>query len=237
MSHEIAILLHVGVGTLALLLYWFGLGSRKGQPAHRRAGRWFFVTMWLVALSVGPLLFLRPGAFNPAYVVQFVYLSLAVMTVSTLGWTAIRWRQQPERFRGLHFRILGPVLLLLGVVVMAGGLSGSDPVAAVLSLVGLFYGTTMVRFAWVRRPLHPTWWLNWHLNAVCGLFSAVHGTLLFVAWRSLFDPHAGADLAAGFHLAALVMAVVLRLWFGARRGVPLRFTIETAHHKAGVAQT
>lgn len=236
MSHETATLLHVGVGTLALLLYWFELGSRKGQPAHRRVGRWFFALMWLVALSVGPLLFLRPGAFNPAHVVQFVYLSLGVMTVSTLGWTAIRWRHDPDRFRGLHFKIMGPVLLLLGLAVMGAGIQGSDPVAVVLSSVGLFYGTTMLRFAWVRGPLHPTWWLNWHLNAVCGLFTAVNGTVLFVAWRALFDPQAGSDVAAAFHLAVLVVAVALRLWFGARRGVPYRFTQAPTVRTTDVAQ-
>ncbi|MEZ5644590.1 MAG: DUF2306 domain-containing protein [Burkholderiaceae bacterium] len=237
MTHETAILLHAGIGTLALLLYWFGLGSRKGQTVHRRVGRSFFVAMWMVALSVGPLLFLRAGPFDPAHVVQFVYLAVAVMTVSTLGWTAIRWRQQPERFRGWHFRVLGPVLLLLGVVVMAGGLAGPDPVAVVLSSVGLFYGTTMIRFAWVRGPLHPTWWLNWHLNAVCGLFSAVHGTLLFVAWRSLVDPQVGPDTAAMFHLGALIASVVLRVWFGALRDVPYRFTLATEDRATGVPQT
>lgn len=236
MSHETFVFLHACVGAIALLLYWFGLASRKGQANHRRIGRWFFATMWVVAWSVGPILFLRPGAFDPAYVVQFVYLSLAVMTVTTLGWTAIRWRDRPERFRGPHFRILGPALLLLGLVVMAGGLKGGDPVAVVLSSVGLFYGTTMVRFAWVQGPLHPTWWLNWHLNAVCGLFTAVHGTLLFVTWRWLFDPLAGRDVAAGFHLAVLVMAIALRLWWGARRGVPNRFTLETASRKSDVLQ-
>ena len=225
MTHDQAVNFHILVGSLALLLYWIPLLSRKGGARHKAFGRPFFISLVLVALTVGPLLFLRPGAFDPAHVVQFTYLSVSLVTVSALGWTAIRWKNQPDRFRGLHFKLLGPVLLLLGTAVLAAGLVKSDPLPVVLSSVGLFYGTTMLRFAWVRGPLHPSWWLNWHLNAVCGLFTAVHGTVLFVAWQWLVAPEAGREVAALFHLLVLVMAIALRLWFGARRGVPLRFKL------------
>jgi hypothetical protein len=59
---------------------------------------------------------------------------------------------------------------------------------------------------------------------VCLLFTAVHGTLLLVVWRWAVDPEAGRPLAAAFQLLALAIAIGLRLWFGRRRGVPLRFS-------------
>jgi hypothetical protein len=224
MSYSVAQWAHMGIGTLTLLLYWSALVARKGQRAHRSVGRAFFVAMIVACLTVGPLLFLRPGAFNPAYAVQFGYVSIATITVVMLAWTAIRWKAQPERFRGLHFRILGPTMFVLGAVALGAGLAGGDPLPTFLSWVGLFFGAAMVRFAWMQRPLHPLWWLNWHMTANCLLFTAVHGTFAFVAWRSLVDPDAGRTTAVAFHAGVLLVAVALRLWFGWRRGVPLRFS-------------
>lgn len=224
MAFDLAQAAHVGVGTVSLGLYWGALLATKGSAPHKRAGRAFFVTLLLVALSVAPLLLWRPGPFDPAYVVQFSYLTLCLLTVTTLGWTAVRWKHRPERFRGRHFRLLGPLLLVLGAVVLVAGLKGGDPLPIVLSWVGLVVGAIMIRFAWLRAPLHPLWWLNWHISAACLLFTAVHGTFLFVVWRWAVAPDAGREVAAAFHLGVLAVAAVMRLAFGRRRGVPLRFS-------------
>jgi hypothetical protein len=224
MTHEHAVLIHILTGSIGVFLYWGALLSRKGSARHKAWGRPFFITLLVVAVSVGPLLFLRTGAFNPAYVVQFSYLALCMLTVTGLAWTAIRWRHDPERFRGLHFKVLGPMLFVLGAVVLAAGLASGDPLPTVLSWVGLFHGVLMMRFAWRRAALLPSWWLNWHVTAVCSLFTAVHGTFFFVAWRWAVAPDADRDLAAGFHVGVLIVAAGLRLWYGARRGIPLRFT-------------
>ena len=220
--HAGAVQAHILLGSIALVLYWVALLAVKGSAPHKAAGRPFFLVLVVVALSVAPLLLLRAGPFDPGYVVQFIYLAVALVTVSTIGWTAIRWKSLPERFRGPHFKVLGPVLLVLGLVVLAAGLSRRDPVAAVLSWVGLAYGAAMVRFAWLRAPLLPTWWLNWHLNAVCGLFTAVHGTLLGVLWRWAVQPDISREGIALIHVLVLVIAIGLRLEDGRRRGVPLR---------------
>ena len=224
MTHDSAVATHMIVGTLGLLAYWGVLFTLKGSAVHRAAGRATFSLLLLVVLSVGPLLLLRAGPFDPGRIVQFTYLGLCLATVVTIGWTAIRWKHSPERFRGLHFKVLGPVLLLLGAIVLAAGARRGDPVAMVLSWVGLAYGAAMVHFAWTRAPLHPAWWMNWHLNAVCGLFTAVHGTLLAVVWRELVEPDAGPWTNAAFHVGVLAVAVAMRLWIGHKRNVPLRFT-------------
>ncbi|MBX3609659.1 MAG: hypothetical protein KF871_07145 [Hydrogenophaga sp.] len=228
MTHEQAMWVHILLGSVGLLTFWGALLSRKGSERHKRWGRPFFISLLAVALSVGPLLFLQAGPFNPARVVQFTYLSLCLATVTMLAWTAIRWREQPARFRGLHFKVLGPLLLALGAVVLAAGLASGDPVPTVLSWVGLFHGALMVRFAWLRAPLLPNWWLNWHITCVCSLFTAVHGTFAFTFYRWAMAPEASREVSAAMHLLVLGVAVGLRLWFGARRGVPLRFTQRVA---------
>jgi hypothetical protein len=214
---------HIGGGSMALILFWATLLAAKGSTPHRRRGRRFFLAMWATVLTVPPIVLLRPVPFDPAWIVSLVYLSVCVGTVVTLAWTAIRWKDQPARFRGTHFRVLGPLLAVLGAVVLAAGLVKGDPVAVVLSWVGLAYGTAMIRFARSRATLHPRWWLSWHVSAVLGLFTAVHGTLGFVVWRALMAPDATRADAAAWHVGVLVVALLMRARVGRRRGLPWGF--------------
>lgn len=220
MRHDHFLWVHIGAGGLALVLFWAAMLSVKGSTRHRRAGRPFLVAMLATVATVPLVVLNRPVPFDPGWIVALVYLSLCVGTVVTLAWTAIRWKDRPERFRGLHFRLLGPLLAALGAVVLAAGLAKGDPVAAVLSWVGLAFGTAMIAFARSRAPLHPRWWLSWHVNAVLGLFTAVHGTLGFVAWRALAAPEATRADAAAWHAGVLVIALLMRVVIGRRRGLP-----------------
>lgn len=223
MHYEHSLWAHIGVGSIAMGLYWATLLSTKGGRWHRRMGRPFLLVMLGTVLTVPPVVLLRPVPFDPGWIVSLVYLSVCVGTVVTVAWTAIRWKTQPERFRGTHFRLLGPLVAVLGAVVLVAGLAKGDPVAAVLSWVGLAYGTAMIHFAWSRAPLQPRWWLSWHVNAVIGLFTAVHGTLGFVIWRALMAPEATRTDAALWHVGVLVLAWLMRTAIGRRRGLPWGF--------------
>jgi hypothetical protein len=223
MGYDLSLWSHIGIGSMGMVLYWATLLSAKGSLRHRRSGRLFFVVMLAAVVTVPPVVLLRPVPFDPAWIVSLVYLSACLGTVVTLAWTAIRWKEQPERFRGLHFRLLGPLLVVLGTVVLVAGLVKGDPVATVLSWVGLAYGAAMIYFAWSRAPLHPRWWLSWHVSAVLGLFTAVHGNLGFVAWRALVAPDATRADAAAWHAGVLVVALLMRSVVGRQRGLPWGF--------------
>ncbi|MDP1533175.1 MAG: hypothetical protein Q8N44_17965 [Rubrivivax sp.] len=223
MHYDHSLWVHIGIGSLAMALFWATFLSAKGSPLHRRVGRPFFLAMVATVLTVPPVVLLRPVPFDPGWIVSLVYLSACVGTVVTVAWTAIRWKDQPERFRGLHFRLLGPLVAVLGAVVLVAGLVKGDPVAAVLSWVGLAYGTAMIHFAWTHAPLHRQWWLAWHVNAVLGLFTAVHGTLGFVVWRALVAPDATRADAAAWHAGVLVVALLMRVVVGRQRQLPWGF--------------
>lgn len=215
-----AVALHAVVGAVALGLFWLALARVKGSDAHRRDGRRFLVSMLVTVAAVAPVVLLRVERFDPGIAVMLVYLSVCVGTVVMLAWTAVRWKDAPERFRGAHLRVLGGVLFVLGAVVLAAGIVHRDPVPVVLSWVGLANGAAMLRFAYARAPLHPRWWLAWHLNAVWVLSTAVHGTLAFVAWRWAFVPDASRADAAAWHAVALASALAARVWWGRRRQLP-----------------
>lgn len=223
MDYRQSLWAHIAFGSLAMMLFWAALLSAKGSRRHRRSGRPFFVALLVTVITVPPIVLLRPVPFDPGWVVSLVYLSVCVGTVVTLAWTAIRWKDQPERFRGTHFRVLGPLLTTLGAVVLVAGLAKGDPVAVVLSWVGLGFGPAMIHFARSRSGLHRQWWLSWHVNAVLALFTAVHGTLLFVVWRALAAPGATRADAAAWHLGVLAAALLMRAHVGRRRALPWGF--------------
>lgn len=223
MRDDLSLFSHIGIGSLAMVLFWATLLTAKGSPQHRRTGRPFFLAMLATVLTVPPVVLLRPVPFDPGWIVSLVYLSVCVGTVVTLAWTAIRWKDHPERFRGAHFRLLGPLLVLLGTLVLAAGLVKGDPVAAVLSWVGFAFGAAMIYFARSPAPLHPRWWLSWHVSAVLGLFTAVHGTLGFVLWRTLVAPDATRADAAVWHVGVLVVALLMRAVVGRQRRLPWGF--------------
>lgn len=223
MHYDYSLWAHIGIGSLSIFLYWGTLLSAKGSPLHRRFGRPFLLTLLATVLTVPPVVLLRPVQFDPGWVVSLVYLSVCVGTVVTVAWTAIRWKDQPERFRGWHFRLMGPLVTLLGAVVLVAGLVKGDPVAAVLSWVGLAFGSAMIYFAWSRAALQPRWWLSWHVNAVICLFTAVHGNVGFVVWRALMSPEATRAEAAVCHAVALVVALLMRAMIGRQRGLPWGF--------------
>ena len=218
-----AVLAHIAVGTFALALYWSALLRRKGSPAHKRAGRMFLAGLAGVALSVGPLILTRAATFDPGDLVKFVYLDLCLVTAGWILFRAIRLRRTPEAFRSPAFSRLGLLVLAFGLAVLAAGIAKGEPLTAFFSWIGLALGTGMVRFARRTGPLHPNWWLSWHLNAAALLFDAVHGTLLFVLWRWLVAPEAAGTAQIVIHIATLLAAVALRLAVGRRVGAPLHF--------------
>lgn len=230
-----AVLAHIAVGTFALALYWSALLRRKGSPAHKRAGRLFLAGLGAVALSVGPLILTRAATFDPGDLLKFVYLDLCLVTAGWLLFRAIHLRRAPERFRSRAFLLLGLLLLAFGFGVLAAGLVKGEPLTAFFSWIGLVLGTGVVVFARRTGPLHPNWWLSWHLNAAALLFDAVHGTLLFVLWRWLVAPDAAGTAQIVIHVATLLAAAALRLALGRRFGAPLRFGPERRKFAAKVA--
>jgi len=219
-----ALLAHILAGSVGIFFYWRTILATKGGTVHRGNGRRFFVVMLAVALTIGPVIFTTPGPFDPAYVVQFTYLLVCLVSIVTVGWTAIRWKREPERFRGRHFRIMGFAILGLALVVLAAGIAAKSWLTVSFSVIGLIYGPAMLRFAWLGAELHPRWWLGWHLNAVCGLFNAVHANFLAVIYEHTINPGVGDEGVLTTHLATGLIAIGLRVWFGRRYDAPLRFT-------------
>ena len=140
MALEPSYLTHIAVGTLAVLLYWVALGSRKGSPRHRQAGRRFLWVTAAVLATVGALLFGGGRTFAAPEAVQFCYLVLCVVTVASTGFLALRRRDSLARFRGAAFRTLGVTAFAAGALLLAIGLHGALLMPTIFSVIGLSFG-------------------------------------------------------------------------------------------------
>ena len=49
--HKTLLMIHIPVGTLALILFWIPVGVKKGSTLHRKVGRYYYYAMWIVLLS------------------------------------------------------------------------------------------------------------------------------------------------------------------------------------------
>jgi hypothetical protein len=216
-----AVGVHILIGSVAIAAWWTAFAVRKGSDRHRAAGKLHFLTLALVVLSVGAIL-ATGRVMAPALVIQFLYLALCLVGVSWIGWRAIRLKSDPSGFRSPGFRRLAIALVASGSLVLLAGVIDQRPLTALFSVIGLGYGLGMLAFLGCTGPLHPRWWLGWHLNAVCGLFNAVHGTLLALLWeRAMGDSGDTANLA--FQLLTVAGALMLRQEMGRRWNVPWGF--------------
>ncbi len=228
MPIEPAYLFHIAVGTAAVTLYWITFSQRKGSPRHKRFGRWFLGSLGIVLASVGGIFFLSGRTFSPPDIVQFSYLVVCVVMVSSTAFLAIRLKEDLPAFRGAWFKAIGGIAFAMALVVLAAGLTVRDPMPVLFSIIGLLYGGAMLRFAFMRAEPHRNWSLIWHLNGMTFLFNAVHGTLLAVVWRFLFDPASGDEVNLVTQIGTMLGSLALRLWFGRRYGAPLRLTAPQA---------
>ena len=53
--HTLSYLVHVGLGSLALLTFWTSGLSRKGSPVHRTSGKLYLLAMTGLLLAAVPL--------------------------------------------------------------------------------------------------------------------------------------------------------------------------------------
>ena len=222
MAFDTLTLAHIGLGTATLCLYWATFAQVKGSRRHRRLGRLFLWSWVPVLASVGGVTVLKSTSFTPPELIQFVYLSVCVAVVSATAFLAIRWKRDLARFRGHWFKAAGAAIFALGALVLAAGLATGAVLRMTFSTVGLIYGGAMLRFAWMRTPVHANWPMIWHLNGMIFLFNAIHGTLAAVIWRAAIDPAAGEAVQVVSHFGTLAICLALRLYWGARYGAPLR---------------
>jgi len=216
---------HVISGLAVLFLYWAPLVSQKGSERHKRLGRWFLVSLAPVVASVIPIVFFDQGRREPAAFIQIIYLALCVGTVGFVSWNAVRRKDDLARFRNGLFLGLAVAMFTSGLLLLGVGMAEGKGLPIVFSMIGIGYGSCMLRFALLRSGIQPRWWLTWHAGSTCFLFSATHGSASAVLWKALFGPGDGDSVQIVAQTLGLAAAILLFVFMTKRHHIPIGFAI------------
>lgn len=198
--HSMLLYAHIGLGSVALLLYWLPIISKKGSRLHIRAGQVFYYLMLTVSAS-GMLMSLL-GLFDPVGIyaagkalteaqlqrmlVWRIPLSQFLLLLSLLTWVTVRHaigvlkaRDDRTMLRKLSYQ--GPVWLMLptAVYVMYQGINIGMPLLIIFSIVSLITAISISLYVY-KAQVSARAWIIEHFSAMVGSGIAVY-TAFFAA--------------------------------------------------------
>ena len=165
-ADSILVLVHAGLGTLALTTFWTAGLARKGSPVHVAAGRTYLLAMVALLLFAVPLsiatLVERPvaGAF-------LLYLLVITGTAVWTSWRAIKDKRDWARYTGRAYRALMWANLASALAIGAVGvLLAQFAQVVIVSFAGIGLATFVRMWRFSRAaPAEPRWWMREHLLA------------------------------------------------------------------------
>lgn len=165
-AHLANIAVHVGAGTLALLIGFAMLARRKGTAAHRRWGKVFCLLALVVSLSaaVGTLWF----RFIPVFAVLTVLVPYQLVS----GWRSIHTRERgPSGIDAVWTLVALALALMLTPTLVAA--PGRPDIVAYASLGTLFLllAYDAVRWLFPRRWFATLWRYDHVYKLVASLFA------------------------------------------------------------------
>ncbi len=221
-TYERIKLVHALIGAVALIAFWVTALAVKGSLVHRRAGKFYLLSLIVVMLSILPFVGISVMARRGSHVILYSYLLLVNSTAAWLSWRSIRDQGDIKHFTGTFFRGLAIAVAVFGIFVLYISTTASTVPRALflggLSTVGVIAGSNMLLLARnarsdKQRP-DKQWWLSQHLNGAALNFAAAHGSFVSIGLASLLPDLRGPWMIALSQNAVLVLALVLRLWIG-----------------------
>lgn len=232
-AYSILALLHVGLGTLALVTFWMAGLSRKGSPVHRAAGKLYLLAMTGLLAAAVPMSLVVLVQRSPVFGAFLLYLLVITVTAVWSSWRAIRDKRDWARYTGPVFRGLMWLNLASGLAIAGIGLflaQGMQLIIVAFSGIGLFAFAQMWRFS-RRPPEDPRWWLREHLTAMLGNGVATHIAFLSIGLPRLLPMIEGPTLRNLAWLGPLVVAFVAGSYL-TRKYLPKRPTPQFARREA-----
>jgi uncharacterized membrane protein len=177
---KLMLAVHIAGGSAALASMFVPMVTRKGGPAHRRAG-WVFVcgmaTVSLTAFVLSAARLLTDPTPNGRAAGAFLFF-VALLTAAgvSAGVRVLRLKRRSSAHRHPWDLGLAASLALASLGMAAWGLTTGRPLFSAFSVIGLLIGGGQLAY-WLRVPTHPMHWWFEHMGAMLG--SCIAATTAF----------------------------------------------------------
>jgi hypothetical protein len=204
--HSAIFVLHILFGSMALVLFWLPLATKKGSLDHVKFGRYYGNVMYVVAGSgatmallviYAPLTIKHQLALtstNPEALALnlrvfwsfLLYLSLITFTSIRHGALVIRNKRQHSHMRS--WAHLGTIALLFagGLGVMTLGVLYENILHLVFAMLGIVMALQMARFC-LAKTVSANAWLLEHLGAFIGSGIGAYSAFIAFGGRQIFS--------------------------------------------------
>lgn len=206
---------HVTAGVTALIVAPIAMAVQKGGRHHRRWGKVYFWSMFVIFLTALGLVVFRPNFFLFAISILSFYGAFSGTRGLYRKRMARSWRHAWLDWLGAGIALAAAASFIgWGVAVLTGALAARVPPAfAVLGLVfGVLLGSDALQDVRSLRspPADRNWWWTYHMQRILGSFLAavtafavqnlgprVPASFLWLVW-------VGPGLIGGFGIAVWV---------------------------------
>jgi hypothetical protein len=217
--HSLLFVIHIIFGSMALILFWVPIATKKGGLDHRKFGRHYANTMYAVAASgavmalmviSAPLIIkhqfvnentdTKQLALNLRIVWTFLlYLSLITSVNIRHGILVLKNKRQHSNMRQWpHLFSIG-LLLVGGLVLFSLGVIFSNTLHMILGVLGAVMAIQTGRFC-LAKSVSVNRWLVEHIGAFIGSGIGAYNAFMAFGGRSML---ASGSLFFGSRLALL----------------------------------
>ena len=169
--HKTFLWIHIPFGFLSLILFWIPVGVKKGSPMHRKVGKYYYFTMWLVLISsfVMSICNVIMGKYIAA-----MFLGYLTIITSYPLWYSYEILFQKREWSKRYFMIRKSFLLVLAITAIGMTLLG----AIQFQFKGM--GTMMVFFGLLAIPSARDFFLTKEkaMNKETKLKMHIQGTII-----------------------------------------------------------
>jgi uncharacterized membrane protein len=204
--HSLLFVIHIIFGSMALILFWVPIVTKKGGLDHRKFGRHYANTMYAVAASgalmalmviFAPLVIKHQLVNENTDTKQFVlnlrifwsfllYLSLLTFVNVRHGILVLKNKKQHSNMRQWpHLFSIG-LLLVGGLLLFSLGITYSNTLHIIFGVLGTVLAIQSSRFC-LAKSVPVNRWLVEHIGSSIGSGIGVYTAFMSFGGRSMFD--------------------------------------------------
>jgi hypothetical protein len=203
--HSFTFILHIIFGSIALVLFWVPIFTKKGQLNHRKFGQYYKNAMYAVALTgvimamlvLGAPLTIKHEYANHQHAGEiaetFRYFSMFLLYLALLNFTATRHGIEVLRIKDARnalrrFNYIIPIwaLTLGGTGIFAMGLLRENTLFMIFGIFGSIIGGLMLRYC-LRQNVPKNTWILEHIGSMIGSGIGAYTAFLAFGGRTLFS--------------------------------------------------